>query len=76
MIFNVSELDTVDFDEVLENSKDTVRKSVDELKTFVKWEGIDIPMSVNNLITKEGPYTYDEIKIILKTEYWTSIEEI
>ena len=76
MIFNVSELDTVDFDEVLQNCKDTVRKSVDELKTFVKWEGIDIPMSVNNLITKEGPYTYDEIKIILKTEYWTSIEEI
>ena len=76
MIFSVSELDTVDFNEVLENSKNTVRKSVDELKTFVKWEGVDIPISVNSLTTKEGPYTYDEIKIILKTEYWTSIEEI
>ena len=30
MIFNVSELGTIDFTQVLETSVDTVRKSVDE----------------------------------------------
>lgn len=71
MIFNVSELNQIDFTEVLETSADTVRKSVDQTKTFVKWEG-EIPTSVFNLTTKEGPYTYDEILVILATSDWTS----
>ena len=70
MIFNVSELDSVDFTQVLETSKDTVRKSIDETKTFVKWEGDNTPTSVDSLTTKEGPYTYNEILTILSTSEW------
>jgi len=70
MIFNVSELDQIDFTQVLETSADTVRKSVDETKTFVKWDGA-MPECVSNLTTKEGPYTYDEIVSILATPEWT-----
>ena len=70
VIFNVSELDKIDFNQVQETSVDTIRKSVDETKTFVKWDGV-IPECVNNLTTKEGPYTYDEILIILSTTEWT-----
>lgn len=69
MIFNVSELNQIDFTKVLETSTDTVRKSVDQSKTFVKWEGT-IPDCVNNLTTKEGPYTYEEIIGILSTSEW------
>jgi hypothetical protein len=71
MIFNVSELDNIDFNEVLETSKDTVRKSIDGTKTFVKWEG-NIPSSVQSLTTKEGPYTYNEILTILEGPEWTT----
>jgi hypothetical protein len=39
MIFNVSELNIVDFTKVEETSIDTVRKSVDQTKTFCKWDG-------------------------------------
>lgn len=67
MIFNVSELGLINFNEVLETSQDTVRKSVDGTKTFVKWNGSTIPSSVNNLTTKEGPYTHGEILDILST---------
>jgi hypothetical protein len=70
MIFNVSELGNINFNEVLETSQDTVRKSVDGTKTFVKWEGETIPPSIQNLTTKEGPYTYNEILTILSTEEW------
>ena len=72
MIFNVSELDQIEFTQVLETSPDTIRKSVDETKTFVKWDGETIPNCVINLSTKEGPYTYDEILTILSTEEWTN----
>jgi hypothetical protein len=71
MIFNVSELNRIDFNTVLETSAETVRKSVDQLKTFVKWDNM-IPECVSNLTTKEGPYTYEEILQILNTPEWTN----
>ena len=70
MIFNVSELGQIDFSTVLETSAETVRKSVDGTKTFVKWGGT-MPTCVNNLTTKQGPYTYDEILVILATPEWS-----
>jgi subtilase family serine protease len=76
MILNVSELPLIDFTQVLETSIDTVRKSVDETKTFVKWDGEVVPSSVDTLTTKEGPYTYEEILTILQTPEWTSPEPI
>jgi hypothetical protein len=69
MIFNVSELQNIDFTQVLETSIDTVRKSVDETKTFVKWDGV-MPECVSTLTTKEGPYTYEEMLTILSTPEW------
>jgi hypothetical protein len=54
---------------VLETSEETVRKSIDETKTFVKWDG-EMPECVSTLTTKEGPYTYDEILVILSTSVW------
>ena len=38
VIFEVSEIDAIDFSQVLETSAETLRKSVDERKTFVKYE--------------------------------------
>lgn len=70
MIFNVSELSQIDFTQVLETSAETVRKSTDETKTFVKWDGNE-PECIASLTTQEGPYTYDEIIAILSTEEWT-----
>ena len=71
LIFNISEIDQINFNEVLETSADTVRRSVDGTKTFVKWEG-DRPLSTLELTTAEGPYTHNEILEILQTEEWTS----
>ena len=76
MIFNVSELELIDFSQVLETSIDTVRKSIDGTKTFVKWDGEIIPSSVELLSIKEGPYTYTEIIDILNGPEWTSNEMV
>jgi hypothetical protein len=71
MIFNVSELPLIDFTQVLETSIDTVRKSIDGTKTFVKWDSEEIPSSVQSLTTSEGPYSYEEILTILSTPEWS-----
>lgn len=71
LIFNVEELDKIDFTQVLETSSQTVRKSNDGIKTFVKWDGEE-PLCISELTTKEGPYTHDEIMQILLTDEWIS----
>jgi hypothetical protein len=73
VIFNVTELSTIDFNQVYETSIDTVRKSVDETKTFVKYD-MPQPSSVTALTTKSQEYTYDEILEILATPEWTNPE--
>ena len=69
VIFNTSELNTIDFDQVLITSADTVQTTADGTKTYVKYEG-DMPSSVIALTTKQGPYTHNEILNILVGPDW------
>ena len=71
-IFSTTEINQVDFSLVCETSADTLRKSVDETKTFVKWDGGVAPDFVSELTTLEGPYTYTEILDILSGAEWTA----
>lgn len=70
IIFSVTELEKINFDEVLETSIDTVRISSDGLKTFVRWDIIDTPQFVGTLLTKEGPYNINEMISILSESPW------
>jgi hypothetical protein len=70
VIFDVTELNLIDFNQVYETSEETVRKSVDGTKTFVKYD-IPQPSSVVLLTTKSVEYTYDEILEILNTPEWS-----
>ena len=76
VIFSTSELSVINFDEVLEDSVDTVRKSIDQTKTLVKWDGESIPSSVEQLTTSEGIYNNDEIFVIMNTDEWTSYDTL
>lgn len=69
LIIPVSELTKVNFEEVLETSAETVRKSIDQTKTFVKWDGAE-PAFVATISGAEGPYTYEEILDILTGVDW------
>ncbi len=73
VIFEVSELQNIDFSQVYETSADTVRKSVNELKTFVKYD-VPQPSSVSSLTTKSVEYTYEDILQILSTPEWSAEE--
>ena len=70
LIIPTTELSKVDFSQVEETSIDTVRKSVDGTKTFIKWNGQE-PTFVSDILNLEGPYTHNQILDILITEEWT-----
>jgi len=71
IIFNVNEIDKINFNEVKETSKDTLRKSLDKTKTFVKWDENETPSFVSLLLTAEGPYSEEQIIDIINNDIWT-----
>lgn len=70
-IFLTTEVDKIDFSTVCETSAETLRKSVDGYKTFVKWDG-EPPSFIAELATLEGIYSYEEILEILNTPEWST----
>lgn len=75
VIFDTSEIFKLNFNDIKETSIDSLRKSIDGTKTFVKFSD-EIPQSIMNLNTKSEVFTHNEIINILSTEEWTKpIEE-
>jgi hypothetical protein len=70
VIFNISEVDKIDFSLVFEDNSKTLRKSFLLNNTFVNWYGTNTPAFVANLNTKQGVYTYLEVLEILKGAEW------
>ena len=66
VIIDASEVSSVDFDQVLETSAETLRYNVAGTKTFVKFEG-DTP----SFLAGKTQYTHSEILAILAGEEWT-----
>tara|TARA_R110002167_G_scaffold329322_1_gene535927 strand:- start:243 stop:488 length:246 start_codon:yes stop_codon:yes gene_type:complete len=65
VIIESSEVGSVDFSEVMETSADTLRYSVDETQTFVKFEG-DTP----SFLDGKTQYAHSEILNILSGSEW------
>ena len=66
VIIDASEVSSVDFDQVLETSADTLRFSLDGTQTFVKFEG-DTP----SFLEGKTAYSHSEMLEILAGEEWT-----
>ena len=66
VILNADEVSTVNFDEVLETSADTLRYNVAGTKTFVKFEG-DTP----SFLEGKTANTHSAMLEILAGEEWT-----
>ena len=70
VIINASEVSSVDFSQVIETSADTLRYSLDNSKTFVKFDG-DTPSFLNG----KTLYTYSEIITVLDGSDWYEEED-
>ena len=71
-IINADKVDNIDFSQVLETSKETLRWNNDRTKTYVKFYE-DIPESVRQ--NCQGIYTQEGITKLLKTEEWVDLSE-
>jgi hypothetical protein len=69
VIINASEVGSVDFSQVNETSASTLRYSLDDSQTFVKFDG-DTP----SFLSGKTQYNNSQIRTILDGEDWT--EEI
>jgi len=70
VVFDLTEVDTIDFSEVMETSADTLRKNLAETQSFVKYES-DMPASITALNTRSQEYAHEEILSLLAGEEWT-----
>ena len=66
VIIDSDEVSSVDFSQVFETSADTLRFSLDDSQTFVKFEG-----SVPDFLDGKTQYTHSEILTVLATDEWT-----
>jgi len=70
-IINSSEVSSVDFDQVLQTSADTLRYSVDGSKALLKYEGTQ-----PSFLDGKTEHSHEEILAILSGPEWTSDELI
>ncbi len=66
VIYNMADVSNIDFSLVEETSQDTLRLSIDETKTVLKFKG-EIPTFLVGL----QQYTHSEILAIMHTSEWT-----
>jgi len=71
--FNLSEVDKINFEEVFENSSDTLRVSKSNI-SFVHYAG-DMPSSCQSLNTKSQEYSVFEILSLLENSDWVIYED-
>lgn len=69
IIFDYSEANTIDFNQVEETSYETLRVSNDNTKSVIEYVG-DMPSSIQSLTSKEGPYTKEQMLDIMTGSIW------
>ena len=68
-IINSSDVSSIDFDQVFETSASTLRYSIDDSQTIVKFEG-DTP----SFLDGKTQYSHSEMLTILSGSDWTESE--
>ena len=74
VVFNATEVNKIDFSQVMETSADTLRYSIDGTKTFVKYEG-EQPQCIAELTTKDC-YCYYDMLNLMQTEEWQNLDAL
>ena len=76
VIISSSDVPNIDFTQVMETFAETLRFSLDDTLTFVKYDG-DMPSSVTACSSKSQEYSHSEILAILNADdgVWWSPED-
>tara|TARA_B100000530_G_scaffold297301_1_gene216542 strand:+ start:571 stop:801 length:231 start_codon:yes stop_codon:yes gene_type:complete len=69
VIIEASDIPSVNFDEVLQTTEETLRYSLDGTKALLKFDG-----ETPSFLADKTQYTYSEMLPILATDEWSSEE--
>jgi len=70
VIIEASEVDSVDFSQVVENNANSIRHKADDSQAIVKFDTDTTP----SFLEGKTQYTHSEILTILATDEWTPNE--
>ena len=74
-VIELVDLDLIDFSQINETSKDTIRKSLDETQFVIKWEEGYVPTFITDAsVIPLGTYDHHAILELMATPEWS--EEI
>lgn len=76
-VININDLDLIDFSQIEETSRDTIRKSLDNTQFVIKWENGYTPTFISDAsVVPVGTYDHHAILELMATPAWSKpIEE-
>lgn len=75
VIVDISELNNINYSQVLQTSPDTVRKSIDQSKFILKYDG-DAPQTIIDLDTNNKLFTYSGNKYFTHPQILTIVSDV
>ena len=71
-VINLTDLELIDFSQINETSKDTIRKSLDNTEFVIKWEVGHIPTFISDAsVIPVGTYDHHAILELMATPEWS-----
>jgi hypothetical protein len=75
-VIDIKDLDLIDFSQIEETSRDTIRKSLDNKQFVIKWENGYTPTFISDgTVVPVGIYNHAEILEIMATAEWSQLIE-
>ena len=69
-VINITELELIDFSQIEETSRDTIRKSLDDTQFVIKWTQ-EPTFIADGTVIPVGIYTHSEILELMATDKWS-----
>ena len=69
---NITDLELIDFSQIVETSSDTIRKSIDKTQFVIKWiEGQTPTFIMDGSVIPVGTYDHHAILELMGTPFWS-----
>jgi hypothetical protein len=71
-VINLTDLELIDFSQINETSKDTIRKSLDDTQFVIKWQEGYVPtFIIDASVIPVGTYDHHAILELMATPEWS-----
>ena len=76
-VINITDLELIDFSQIEETSRDTIRKSLDNTQFVIKWQnGYEPTFISDGTVIPVGIYTHSECLELMATPAWSEPIEV